>query len=184
MKRWLPMLLLACGWHAAAVAREIVYFGEENYREHLLTAYSRAVSAKPMDANEGDQVRVWVMGYWSGRMSITGYIVTEKGVSRCRLSYNNDNGKYMVVNRGRCSGARNYPERLAQALAALPELAKHATEGASCETMDGWGADIEGMVDGKRFQFTASNPQDCESGRPVARMLELIENSYYKKDRK
>lgn len=49
--------------------------------------------------------------------------------------------------------------------------------------MDGWGADVEGIVDGKRFQFTASNPDDCESGQPVNTILELLANSYYREDR-
>lgn len=183
MRRIFLIPLLACSWHAAAVAGERVHFDEENYAEHMLAAYSRAVHLEPMEPRNGNQVRVWVRGYWSGRMAITGYIVTEKGVNRCRLSYNNDNGKYMVVNRGSCSGARNYPERLAKALASLPELARHNSKNASCDTMDGWGADIEGIVDGQRFQFTASNPDDCESARPVNVILELLENAYYKEDR-
>jgi hypothetical protein len=166
----------------SAVAGERVYFDEQNYKEHEIAAYNRAVKAVPIDPRDGNQARVWMMGYWSRRMQITGYILTAKGVYRCKLSYNNDNGKYMVINPGQCAGPRMYPEKLQKALAALPELAKHDSESASCEVMDGWGADIEGMVDGKRFQFTASNPDECESAKPVNAILELIESAYYKKN--
>jgi len=175
------MALLLSGWQTTAAAGERVYFGEDNEKEHFIAALSRAVYALPIDPKDGDQVRVWFMPYWSGRMTIIGYIVTTKGVYRCRLSYNNDNGEYLEVNRGQCSGARNYPERLAKALAALPELVEHKDH-ASCETMDGGGADIDGIVGGVRFQFTASNSHDCDEAKPVAEILDLLANSYYKED--
>lgn len=180
-KRWLSILLIAGGWQAAAVARELVYFSEDNYQDHLVAAFSRAVYAQPLDPRDGNQVRIWFTPYWSGRLPVTGYIVTGNGVYRCKLSFNNDNGEYLVVNRGQCSGARNYPDRLAKALASIPDLASHRDR-ASCPTMDGGGAEIEGIVDGKRFQFTAANSHDCEEGQPVAAILELLANSCYKED--
>ena len=118
----------------------------------------------------------------SGRLAVTGYIVTGKGVYRCSASYNNDNGRYLVVNRGRCSGARNYPERLARALASIPELVKHKDH-ASCDTMDGGGAEIEGILDGEKFHFTAMNSHDCDEARPVAEILDLLANSASERDR-
>jgi hypothetical protein len=124
---------------------------------------------------------VWIRGYWSGRMPITGYIVNSNGVSRCKLSYNNDTGKYLVINRGYCGAPRNDPERLATVLASLPELVAFDTKRASCEVMDGWGADIEGVVDGKHFQFSTSNPDACETAKPVQATLELIESAYDEK---
>ena len=48
--------------------------------------------------------------------------------------------------------------------------------------MDGWGADIEGYLDGQRFQFTAMNPDDCDEARPVGEILKLLSNAYYKED--
>jgi hypothetical protein len=131
-----------------------------------------------MTAQGGNQVRVWIMGYWSGRMPITGYIVDAGGVSRCKLSYKNDSGKYLVINRGHCSPPRNDPERIAKILASLRELATFDVKRASCEVMDGWGADIEGVVEGEQFQFSASNPDACENAKPVNDILVLIERAY------
>jgi len=179
--RCLPILLLACAWQSVALASERVYFSEDDESAHLVAAFSRAVYALPIDPKDGDQVRIWFMPYWSGRMKVTGYIVSGKGVYRCSLTYDNDNGEYLRVNRGQCSGARNYPERLSKALASLPELVKHSDH-PSCGTMDGGGAEIEGIVGGQRFQFTAMNSHDCDEAKPVAEILDLLSNSYYKED--
>jgi hypothetical protein len=165
------------------VAGERVYFNEEARDGHQLAAYSRAVQALPMDPQAGNQLRVWISGYWSGRMPITGYIVDATGVRRCKLSYNNDNGEYLVINRGHCSRPRNDPQRLAKLLASLPELAAFNDKSASCQVMDGWGADIEGAVEGRHFQFSASNPDACETAKPVNAILGLIENAYSGEDR-
>ncbi|HEX6398635.1 MAG TPA: hypothetical protein VFZ95_14525 [Steroidobacteraceae bacterium] len=173
--------MLGCIGTATAFAGEKVYFSEEDHAAHLAAAFSRAVSALPLDPKDGNQVRIWFTPYWSGRLAVTGYIVSGKGVYRCSASYNNDNGRYLVVNRGTCSGARNYPERLARALASIPELVKHKDH-ASCDTLDGGGAEIEGIVDGEKFHFTAMNSHDCDEAKPVAEILDLLSNSYYEKD--
>jgi len=115
-------------------------------------------------------------------MPITGYIVDSDGVRRCTLSYNNDKEKYLVINRGQCSPPRNDPEQIAKILALLPELATYDVIRASCEVMDGWGAQIEGAVDGKHFLFSASNPDACETAKPVNALLQLIERVYESKD--
>lgn len=158
-------------------------FGVENYDELEIAAYSRAVSATPMDPRDGNQVRVWTMGYWSGRMPITGYILTHAGAYRCQLSYTNDTGKFIEIHRGHCRGPRKYAERLAKALAVLPELAKFDGGEVSCQVFDGWGALVEGIVDGKRFSFSASNPDACEAGKSLNAMIDLIANAYYRADK-
>jgi hypothetical protein len=162
----------------AAIAGERIYFNENDRDGHELAAYSRAVRVLPMTAQGRNQVRVWIRGYWSGRMPIRGYIVDVDGVSRCTLSYNNDNGKYLVINRGHCSPPRTDPERIAKILASLRELATFDVIRASCGVMDGWGAKIEGVVEGEHFQFSASNPDACENAKPVNDILKLIEDAY------
>jgi hypothetical protein len=178
-------VLLMLAWLLPVTAGERIRFGAENYRAEELAAYSRAVDLPPLDPAGGEQVRAWFMGYCSGRMPITGYVLTANGARRCRLSYNNDDGKYMVINRGSCSGPRKYEERLAAAMATLPELAKYEAKPTACGTMDGGGVDIEGVHDGKRFHFEAQNLQDCEgeSFRKLEAMIKLVAGAYYKKDR-
>ena len=47
----------------------------------------------------------------------------------------------------------------------------------------GWvGADIEGIVDGRTFRFSASNPDACDSAKPVDEILDLIQAAYYNKE--
>ena len=40
----------------------------------------------------------------------------------------------------------------------------------------------EGVVDGKHFLFSASNPDACETAKPVNAFLQLIESAYQSKD--
>jgi len=176
--------LLALAWLVPAAAGERVYFTLDDNDDLYLGAYSRAVKLPPLDPAKGNQVRAWFMGYWSGRMPITGYVLSAQGARRCKLSYNNDNGEFIVINPGHCSGPRAYPERLEAAMATLPELAALDGQTIECGTMDGRGALLEGIYDGKRFRLEAQNVWSCEgeSYRNVAAMLDSISGAYYEKD--
>lgn len=174
------LAVLGLSWLIPAVAGERIHFDEEGYEARLYAAYARAVKARPMDPKDGNQIRVWRLPYKGGRSGITGYILTNEGVYRCRLTCDNSTGKYLVINPGICKGPRKIPGRLARAMATLPDIAKYASSVNSCGTFDGGGADVEGIVDGKHFQFTAMNPHDCDEARPLAEMLDRIVAAYEK----
>lgn len=164
-------------------AREIVRFAEDDYKVHYRAAVERASGVLPIDSRDGDQVRVWFDNPM-GR-SIRGFILTRKGVWRCSLRYQNDNGEYLVFNRsGTCSGPRRHDVELAKALAQLAEAAKLDGKILECGTMDGWEADVEGIFEGKPFAFYAANTQDCEEPeiRWAGDFLDLVAGAYQKQD--
>ena len=183
-RRHLACTLTLSGVLVTALAGERIDFGSDNYRDVEVAAYSRAVHLPAIDPTGGNQIRAWFMGYWSGHMPFKGYVLTAKGAARCKLSYDNDNGNYIVINRGSCGPAIVHQERLGAAMAALPEMAKLDGQTIECGTMDGGGATVEGVYDGKLFRFTADNVDTCEGEkfRKVAAMLDLITAAYYGKD--
>jgi hypothetical protein len=166
----------------SAGSREIVRFDEENHQAHYVAAMTRAVGALPIDPKDGDQVRVWYNNPM-GR-SARGYILTRKGVWRCSLRYQNDNGRYLVFNGGSCSGPHRYDARLAKPLAQLADAAKLDGKSLQCGTMDGWEADVVGIFEGKPFAFYAANTLDCKEAETIwaGEFLELVAGAYYKND--
>jgi hypothetical protein len=181
-KRTLLMTMVFCLAVHVASAREVVRFHEDDYKAHLMAAITRAAGALPIDPKDGDQVRVWFNSPM-GR-SIRGFILTRKGVWRCSLRYQNDNGEYLVFDGGTCAGPRRFEARLAKPLAQLAEAARLDGKILECGTMDGWTADVEGIFEGKRFAFYAANTQDCEEEeiRWAGDFLDLVAAAYYKKD--
>jgi len=176
------LLLAMCD---VAVADEKVWFNEEGYGAHKIVAYNQAVGALPLDPKDGNQVRVWFDDVMGGR--ITGFIVARKGVWRCRLRVTNDNGEYIVVHRGECSGPRKYPERIERVMALMGDAAKlEVEEKLHCDVMDGWQASVEGMFEGQRFAFDASNTDECSDTNPAAaradRFLDMVAAAWQKKD--
>jgi hypothetical protein len=178
--RYLPAFLVF--GMVAARANERLTFGEEGYEVHWRTAITQAVGALPIDPKDGDQIRVWfdnVMG-----MEVTGYIVTRDGAWLCRLQYENNNGDYIVVHSGKCSGKHRYPARIAKAMELLAAAPRFDGKNVGCETMDGWQADVEGIFDGKRFVFTAMNTNDCkgEEVELVDALVNAVSHAFYKHD--
>lgn len=140
---------------------EKIHFGDENFKSKWLAAVMQSAGVLPIDPRDGDQVRIWYDNVMGRKM--TGYIVTKRGVWRCRVDYRNDNGEYMVAGKGYCGTERKRPEKLAKALTRFPEGPDFDGKFFGCGTLDGWDADIEGIVGGKRFAFQASNTNGCEA---------------------
>lgn len=183
MKGAALLMTIVLGVAAQSVsARELVRFDEEDYKAHYLAAIRRAAGVLPIDPRDGDQVRVWFDNPM-GR-SIQGFILTRKGVWRCSLRYQNDNGEYLVFSGGTCGGPRRYDDRLAKPLAQFAAAAKLDGKSLQCGTMDGWEADVEGIFEGKPFAFYAANTQDCEDPeiRWAGDFLDLVAAAYKKTD--
>jgi len=177
---WLPALVLFGA--AAAHANEHLTFGEDGYRVHWRAAVTQAVGALPIDPKDGDQIRVWFDNVMGGR--VKGYIVTRDGAWLCRLEYENNNGEYIVVHGGRCSGKHRYPARIAKAMELLAAAPRFDGKIVACDVWDGWQAEVEGIVDGKRFAFTAVNTSECK-GEEVELVNELVDavgGAFYKHD--
>lgn len=180
----LALSSILCCLAGAAFADEKLYFHDEAFSAKETAAFTRAVGALPIEPKDGDQIRVWFDSVMNGR--VTGYIVTSKGAWRCKLRYSNDNGQYIVVHHGNCSGPRRYPERISKVMALMSDAATFDGKGAHCEVMDGWQANIEGMFAGKPFAFGASNTDECtdtnEDARHVDAFVDLVAAAFYKKD--
>jgi hypothetical protein len=140
------------------------------------------VGALPIDPRDGDQVRIWFEDVMGGH--VTGYIVTRKGVWRCRLRYSNDNGEYIVVHRGNCGGPHRYADRIAKPMALMADAAKLDGRSFACGVMDGWQAEIEGIFEGKPFSFDASNTNECKGQEIewVDAFLDTLHAAWLKKD--
>jgi hypothetical protein len=164
-----------------ACAREKVMFGEDEFDAHLLKSFTEAVGALPIDPKDGDQVRVWFEDVMGGH--VQGYFVTSKGAWHCKLRYDNT-GKALVVNRGDCAGPHRYAERIARPMALLAEAAKFRGKVFECGVMDGWQAEIEGIVDGKPFRFSAANTGECkgEEIEWVDNFLDTVAMAWFRKD--
>jgi hypothetical protein len=186
MPRCLLISLLLSLVAGTASADEKVRFDDENEDAHRTAAFSRAVGALPIDPVDGDQVRVWYYAFWSGEIKVRGYIATRKGVYRCRLSYKHGAEDIVVHSGGSCSGPRRHPERIDKVMALMSEVAKFDGTTVGCDTLDGWGADIEGIFEGKRFVFSAMNTQDCTKTDKDAALadhfFELVNAAYDNKD--
>lgn len=186
MRRWWLSPLLLCLVAGMASADEKVRFDDPNEDAHRTAAFNRAVGALPIDPVDGDQVRVWFYAYWSGEIRVTGYIVTRKGVYQCKLRYTHGAEAIVVHRGGSCSRPHRYPERLDKVLALMGDAAKFDGKTILCEVMDGWGADIEGIFEGKRFAFTAANTNECTDTDPDAAradvFLDLVAAAYSKDD--
>jgi hypothetical protein len=172
----------------AAVARADVFvsFDQDDYRSALVAAYSRQAGLNPIDPVDGDQVRVWYMGFPGTHPTVTGYVVTSTGVYRCRVKADLENDG-VRVHRGQCSTKRRYPERLAAALARFGEGPGFDGKQLLCPVFDGWEADVEGLVGGKRFAFIAGNTNECaeKDGGDIAQVdswLDAMSGAYYKDD--
>jgi hypothetical protein len=181
VKRTLLVFSL-CMFAVAGRAGEKVSFGEGDLGASMVAAFTRAVGALPLDPKDGDQVRVWFDSVMTRHA--TGFIVTRKGVWRCSLRYENDNGEYIVVNRGTCRGPHRYTERIAKPMALLAQAAKLDGKSFACEVFDGWEAQIEGIHEGKRFGFHAANTQECKT-EPIPwvdAFLDTVAGAWSKKD--
>ena len=158
-----------------AFARDIIVrFDDPNEDAARTAAFNEAVGALPMDAADGDQVRVWFYAFWSGEIKVTGYIVTRKGVWRCVLGYKHRAEDIAVHTGGNCGGPRRNTERIDKVMALMADAALPDKEKAYCEVMDGWGASVEGMFEGRRFAFTSMNTDECTDSNPVAARVELF----------
>ena len=171
---------------SAAAADIIVRFDDPDEHAKRAAAFESAVSALPIDPADGDQVRVWFYPFWSGELKATGYIVTRQGVWRCVAKYKHRAEDIAVHKSGKCAGPRRYPERIDRVMALMADAAKPDKEKAYCETMDGWGAEIDGLFEGRRFAFSAMNTQDCTDTNPVAarvdQFLNTVSGAWLKKD--
>ena len=183
MSRMMLALVLSCA--GVARADQFVSFDEAD-RQAMLAAYNKAAGLNPVNAADGDQVRVWYMGFPGVHPTATGYVVTKDGVYRCRVKTDIKNDGIWVRS-GQCGTRRHYPERLARALARFGEGPAFDGKGFGCEVMDGWQADVEGIVGGKRFRFEASNTNECAAtkGGAIAQVdswLGAMSGAYYKSD--
>jgi len=179
------ILALLWSWAGAVRADQFVSFYQQDYPRMKLTAFNKAAGLNPLDAADGDQVRVWYMGFPSVHPTATAYIVTKSGVYRCRVKTDLRDGG-MWVRSGQCGTRRHYPERLTAALARQAEGPGFDGKVFGCDVMDGWEADVEGIVGGKPFRFTASNTNECAGqGGEIAQVdswLDLMRGAYYKSD--
>jgi len=87
---------------------------------------------------------------------------------------------------GHCSGPRRHPERIEKVMALMSDFAKLDGQIVSCPILDGWGANIEGIFQGKPFAFVASNTDDCAAANQDAarasQLLDLVAAAYDKDD--
>jgi hypothetical protein len=186
MRRSLPFSVLLCLLAGTAFADERVRFDDPNEAAHRAAAFNRAVGALPIDPVDGNQIRVWFYAYWSGEIKVTGYIVTSKGVWRCKLEYEHGAEDIRVHRGGSCNGPHRYAERLDKVIALIGEASKFNGQTVLCKVFDGWGATIEGNFEGKPFVFTADNTDECTDTNPEAarvnEFLDLVSAAYSKKD--
>jgi hypothetical protein len=171
---------------SAAAGDTIVSFDDPDVEAKRNAAFNRAVGALPIDPRDGDQVRVWFFAYWSGEMKVRGYIVTRKGVWRCTLGYKHREDDYAIHSGGSCSGPRRYPERIDAIMALMKDISKLKGADAVCPVLDGWGANVEGIFDGKPFAFEAANTDGCTDTDKNAALanefLDLLNAAYTNKD--
>ena len=170
----------------AAAGDIIVRFDDPNEQATRRAAFEVAAGALPIDPVDGDQVRVWFYPYWSGELKATGYIVTRKGVWRCVVRYKHREHDIAVHKSGHCAGPRRYAERIDKVMALMPDAALPDKERASCGDLDGWGAIVDGIFEGKRFAFSADNTNTCTDTNPVAARVDhffnTVSGAWLKKD--
>jgi hypothetical protein len=180
------LLALVLSFAGVVRADQFVSFDLEDERSAMIAAFNRAAGLNPLSAADGDQARVWYMGFPGVHPTATGYIVTKDGVYLCRVKTDLTHGG-MWVRSGHCGTRRHYPERLAAALARIGEGPGFDGKGFGCDVMDGWEAHVEGMVGGKQFRFGASNTNECAAskGGEIAQVdswLDAMSGAYYKSD--
>ena len=135
-----------------------------------------ATSARLGAIRDGDkeEIRVW--------MSVATFDPSTEGVATVGLVAANDSVLVCKV-RGHVApkghaGQRRYCKIAAhgnyqEVQAMIGDLAKLRAQDISCGVLDGYWLDVDGVYAGRRFSFSASNPDSCsdESSKLVVRLL-------------
>lgn len=177
MKRAAPgsvvLLLIA----TPLFADETISFGAVDGEVRELAAYERAVRIRPVDPEDGDQVRIWYVDVMGGR--VNGFLVTTEGTRKCALRYD-QHADGRTIKRGRCGSLRPHREEAARALGFLKEVVKLNGKSVLCPILDGWNGNVSGVVAGQKFQISIGNNDQCDDpdSQLINRLSEFIEISF------
>jgi hypothetical protein len=109
------------------------------------------VGITPLKAGSRDELRIWFLPARAAEFA--GYVIAADGLKRCRALTKQTGSK-----NGYCEAATN-PARARKILNLLPELSRDSFE--RCTVLDGETVQVEGVLDGRHFEYQLYSPYNC-----------------------
>ena len=144
--------------------------GGDLYSE--LDAHALAAGLSPLRPTDADELRIWGHSYML--REVAGYVITGDAIVTCSTQYEYASD-VVTINPATCVNFSGWHGN-SDVLGKLIELSQLDDAELECETYDGVGYLIEGVVAGRRFAFTANNPGNCsdDGSRLVSRVLQML----------
>jgi hypothetical protein len=138
-----------------------------------LEQYSRASKLAVLKEGDADEVRIWVT--WANFPANTigyetvGYMFLANNARSCRIKYPRDRRTPFT---GSCARLKAKAVE-SPAVSEIEALAKLSGLELSCEVVDGYWLEIDGVYTGHQFALGSSNPDKCldEDSKVVAKIM-------------
>jgi len=124
------------------------------------------VGITPLKAGSRDELRIWFLP--AHATEFAGYVIAADGLKRCRALT-----KQTGSRNGYCEAATN-PARARKILNLLAALSRDSFE--RCTVLDGETVQVEGVLDGRHFEYQLYSPYNCHGLFKVISDLTTGEN--------
>jgi hypothetical protein len=119
----------------------------------LPDSLAMTVGIAPLKPGAPDELRIWFLPRNALSYGFAGYVITTDGLKRCRsMTMKIESGA------GSCDAAAN-PARARKILDLMPALSRDNF--ARCSVLDGETVQVEGLLNGRHFEYQLSSPYNC-----------------------
>jgi hypothetical protein len=138
-----------------------------------LDQYSRASTLALLKEGDADEVRIWIT--WANFRANTigyetvGYVFSGNSARSCRIKYPSDRRTPFTGSCARLKARAVQPPSASE----IEALAKLSGLELTCEVVDGYWLEIDGVYQGHQYALGSSNPDKCldEGSKVVAQIM-------------